>query len=422
MIASTGADRAAAVRDLLRRHTDRLVAWVRRNGWAGWDPYDVWDHPLGLWAMTHRSLPQRAAGVALGRLEELFPLGIRRAVGARRQVNAKAMGLFAAAFLDLERVEGEPRRFGRGTAADECFDWLDANGVACGGGVGWGYPFDWRSRVLIPRNTPTAVTSAFVGDAYWLRYTRQGDARALERCREICRFIVGGLNRSEPAADGAFCFSYTSVDRFQVHNANLLAAEFLVRVGRETENDEWIATGTDAGRFALREIRPDGTLPYWSEAQSQGLQQDLYHSGFEIRMLDGLARATGRDDFRTAADRYFQAWLRMFFAADGTPMFLPGRPDVIEVHSCAEAVLCAAALAGRPGLAAAELPAHLARSLDATVRYLWVPVGADAGYFAWISQPRYGRRVRTAIPLIRWGQAWMLRAMAAAAVALGEER
>lgn len=419
MIASPATDRPTATAGLLRLHIDGLVAWLQRNGWAGWDPYDVWDHPLGLWAAAHGSLPQRLAGGMLARVEEIFPLALRRVVGAEPRVNAKAMGLFAAAFLDLERVEGAPRRFGERPAADECFDWLDANRVPCGGGAGWGYPFDWRSRVLIPRNTPTAVTSAFVGHAYWLRHTRQGHPEALARCEEICRFLLGGLHRSPPGPDGSFCFSYTPVDRFEVHNANLLAAEFLVRIGRESGREDWVRTGVDAGRFALREIRPDGTLPYWSVAQSRGVQQDLYHSGFEIRMLDGIARATGREDFRAAADRYFETWLRMFFAADGTPTFLAGRPDVVEVHSCAEALLCAAALAGRPGLPADALPGHLGRSLEAAVRHLWVPSGAG-GYFAWINRPRYGTRLRTRIPLIRWGQAWMLRAMAAAALALRE--
>jgi hypothetical protein len=421
VITTPASGRRSAVREMLRFHTDRLVAWVERNGWAGWDPYDVWDHRIGLWASEHRTLPQRVAGALLGRIEERFPAGLRHAVGARRQVNAKAMGLFAAAFLDLERLEGAPRRFGPAPAGDACFDWLDANRVHCGGGVGWGYPFDWRSRVLIPRNTPTAVTSAFVGHAYWLRYLRQGDAAALARCEEICRFILGGLNRSDPEPDGSFCFSYTPVDRFQVHNANLLAAEFLVRIGRETGREDWLRTGVDAGRFALRELRPDGTLPYWSVAQSRGLEQDLYHSGFEIRMLDGIARATARVEFRAAADRYFETWLGMFFAADGTPTFVSGRPDVVEVHSCAEALLCAAALAGRPGLPRAELPGHVSRSLEAAIRHLWVATDAGSGYFAWTSRRRYGRRVRTTIPLIRWGQAWMLRAMAAAALALREE-
>jgi hypothetical protein len=421
LIAQPPASVDSRVPELLGRYTDQLLAWVDRNGWAGWDPYDLWDSPFGIWAMARESLPQRVAQALIGRVEERFPVAIRRLLGVEPRVNAKAMGLFAAGFLDLEAVEGAPRRLGGAAGSEQCFRWLDDNLVEHGGGVGWGYPFDWRSRLLIPRNTPTVVTSTVIGDAYWLRYRRQDDHDALARCEEICRFILGGLNRSSRRPDGSFCFSYTPVDHFQVHNANLLAAEFLVRIGGETRRDDWVLTGLDAGRFALAELRPDGSLDYWSAEQSGGLQQDLYHSGFEIRMLDRIAEATGREDFREAADRYLETWLERYFTADGVPHRIGDRPDTVEVHSCAEAILCAAQLAGRPALPRDRLPAHLAGSIEAAIRYLWVPVGG-AGYFAWISQPRYGTRVRTAIPMIRWGQAWMFRAMAGARLALRAER
>jgi hypothetical protein len=400
---------------------DRLVSWLDHNGWAGWDPYALWDHRLGIWAMSRRTVTRRIADALLSRTEELFPVALRRVLGARPAVNAKAMGLFAAAFLDLEEIEGEPRLIGGRPAAEQCFAWLDANCVSVGEGVGWGYPFDWRSRLLIPSGTPTAVTSAIIADAYWLRYRRRADLAALRRCEEVCRFFLSGLRRSARDADGAFCFSYTPVDDFQVHNANLFAAELLARVGAETGRAEWVRIGIDAGRFALRELREDGTLPYWSREQSIGLEQDLYHSGFEIRMLDGLARVTGAARFREAADRYLEAWRRMFFALDGTPLMLPG-VDLVEVHSCAEAILCAVQLAGRPAMQTEELPAHLERTLAAALRHLWVPTHLTAGYFAWTNRRRYGTRIRTAIPLIRWGQAWMLRAISAALYALEADR
>jgi hypothetical protein len=412
---ATSAGSADAV---LETYLARLIAWLESNGWSGWDPYDLWDNPIGLWAMAGESLAQRIANGVLSRLEELFPMAVRHVLGAQRQINAKGMGLFAAAFLDLEQVAGAPVQV-RGTPAmDQCFGWLEENRVRLGDATGWGYPFDWRTRVLIPRNTPTAVTTSIIGDAYWVRYARRGHAASLQRCEEICRFFLERLNRSPRASDRSFCFSYTPVDHFQVHNANLMVAEFLIRVGRETGRDEWAETGLDAARFALRETREDGSLPYWSNEQSKELQQDLFHSGFEIRSLDAIARLTGRAEFRAAADRYFQTWLADYFAPDGTPGFSGERPGAVEVHSCAEALLCASQLAGRPGLPVEALPAHVARSLAAAVRHLWVPTGKQAGYFGWISQPRYGVRIRTRIPLIRMGQAWMLRAMSLARVAL----
>ena len=198
-------------------------------------------------------------------------------------------------------------------------------------------------------------------------------------------------------------------------------AEFLARVGRETGRDDWVATGIQAGRFALREVRADGTLPYWSEAQSEGLQQDLYHSGFEIRMLDGLARITGGADLRAAADRYFRTWLERFFAADGTPTFLAGRPDVVEVHRLRRGAAVRRGARGPPGMPPRSLSTHLGRSLEAAVRHLLGADRAGRGVLR-LDQPAAVRAEGDDGDSVDcWGQAWMFRAMAAASLALGEE-
>jgi hypothetical protein len=402
---------------VLAGYLGQLLAWIEANGWSGWDPYDLWDNRFGLWAMAGRSFPRRLAGAAVTRLEESFPLAIRRAAGVSPRVHAKGMGLFAAAFLELEAVEGAPRLRDGKPAYDPCFEWLESNRVTVAGGCGWGHPFNWRSRVLIPRDTPTIVNSAIVGDAYWLRYRVRGEAAALGRCEDVCRFIVDGLHRSPSRSDGAFCFSYTPVDHFQVHNANLLGAEFLVRVGLEVGCRPWVDAGLAAGRFSLGEVREDGTLNYWSNAQATSLQQDTYHSGFEIRALDGLARLTGSDEFRRAADTYFATWLREFFSADGVPCFARGRHDILEVHSCAEALLCAVAMYESHRFARAQLVDHVQRVVRAAGE-LWVQAAPGRGYFAWRRRHVLGRPMTTAIPLIRWGESWMCRALSAAYGAL----
>ena len=404
---------AQPLADALRAHLDPLLVWVERNGFAGWDPHDLWDSGVGAWATAARSAPRRATRFLLARAQEVSPLLVRRLLGVPPLVQAKGMGLFASAFLRLEALEGAPRLIGGEPGYVQCFRWLDANRVACGGGGGWGLPFDWHSRVLIPRGTPTITTSSVIGDAYWRRYRLHGDDGALAQCEDVCRFFLGGLHRSD-GPKGTFCFSYTPVDTFQVHNANLLGAEFLVRVGAETGRAEWTQTGLRAARFSLNEIRADGTLSYWSDSQRQGrLHQDTYHAGFEIRALNGIARATGLDVFRRAADAYFQVWRRDYFEADGTPCLVRGSRGVVEVHSLAEALLCTAQMRAAGSLSGSEFVDTVARAFAAGSRALWVNDGRGAGWFGWARRPRYGTTVTSSIPLIRWGEAWMAEAMAA---------
>jgi len=404
---------------VLTRYIDPLFRWVQDNGWFGWDPYDIWDNSAGIWMLGRKSLAARVAGRIVGRLEEASPVLLRKLLAVRPRVNAKAMGLFAAAFLDLEAAEGKSRKLKGEPAYLPCFRWLDENRNTRFGGCGWGYPFDWQTRVLIPRFTPTGVNSAIIGDAYWLKYRYHQDREALARCEEICSFIATSLNRTSLRGDGSFCFSYTPLDRFQVHNANLFGAEFLIRIGKEVQREEWIRAGLDAGRFSLAEIRTDGTLGYWSNQQAfEGLQQDTYHSGFEIRALKGIARASGSTAFGSAAEKYFSVWRKDYFSESGAPCFVRGDHSVVEVHSCAESLLCPVAMCGTPGFTREDCMGHLKKVLPAVVSALWKQENPERGYFMWMSRRRFSSRKNLDIPLIRWGEAWMFRALAATLLAV----
>ncbi|WP_028894683.1 hypothetical protein [Syntrophorhabdus aromaticivorans] len=147
-------------------YLNHLLCWLENNGWAGWDPYDVLDNRIGLWMGKRENITQRIASALMSRAGDICPLMLRRSLSVCPQINGKAMGLFAASFLQLESKEGKPRLIDNQPGYIPCFQWLEENKVERFGGCGWGYPFDWRSRVLIPRNTPTVVNSAIIGDAY----------------------------------------------------------------------------------------------------------------------------------------------------------------------------------------------------------------------------------------------------------------
>lgn len=388
-----------------------LVNWLENNGWAGWDPYDIWDNRIGMWMAKRENIFERIASELISRVGSFSPVGLRKVFRVKPRINAKAMGLFAAGFLQLEAVDKVPRQINGEPGYVPCFRWLEEHKVVEFGGCGWGYPFDWRSRVLIPRDTPTVVNSAIIGDAYWLKYKYHGDRDALSQCENICQFIMTGLNRSGNRKDGSFCFSYTPLDNFQVHNANLFGAEFLVRIGTETGQSDWVETGIAAANFSLSEIRADGTLNYWSNEQAKGIQQDTYHSGFEIRALDSIACQTGSKEFRHAADNYFQTWLKDYFSKDGSPCLGRGRTNVIEVHSCAESLLCTVKMF-KSGNFSQELLLKHNQGVLSAVEKLWVQVASDKGYFASKMHEPFGFDIKVNIPYIRWGQAWMFNALA----------
>jgi hypothetical protein len=166
-----------------------------------------------------------------------------------------------------------------------------------------------------------------------------------------------------------------------------------------------------AGQFSLNELREDGSLSYWSKAQSyEGLQQDTYHAGFEIRALAGIAYSTGNSEFSEAAKNYFKTWLRDYHMDSGEPCFVRGSSKVIEVHSCAESLLCLARMHELKYIEKENLIIYAKNAFHAAIKHLWIQQ-KDIGYFA--SQKNLETNRVVNIPYIRWGEAWMLRAMSA---------
>jgi hypothetical protein len=385
---------ADAIRDLRE--------WIARNGWAGYDPYDVRGSVLFL-ALRRlagdgprvRRLPLRVAV----ELTQAFPLVARRALGVAPAINAHGMALLAAAYWTLGDVDA--RQAGR-----ECLDWLRANPAPDAGGLSWGYPFDWQSLTRIPRGTPSGFVSVVAGDAFWRAYEAEGSKADLDACARVCEFIVGSLRRTQTSA--GVCFSYTTADDLQVHNTNLLTAEFLDRIGRVVERDDWLELAATAASFTLAEQRDDGAIEYWADAQPRRVagHVDHYHTGNALRSLHRLWQRSADLRYRDARDRLYSYARGVLWAQrNGTtaPLTTPGRLYPIDIHACAESILYNAVLAD-------ELPE--ARALgDGAVKWTLTRMQMDGGRFGHLLVRRYGRDILVGIPYLRWSQAPMLLAL-----------
>lgn len=389
----------AAKASLLESSVQRLRRWVEGNGWAGHDPYDLAGHPLVARLERSRQWPLRAARRLVRKAARACPRGTRRALGVRKAINPKAMGLFAAAYTTLGQATGDRTSL---ATARECADWLLGHANTEHRGLCWGYPFDWQSIVFIPRGTPSSVVSATVGDGLWRLAEATGDPELWGACASICEFFVHGLNRDE-IDTATVCFSYTPADGFHVHNANLLAAEFLARVGSRMGLPHYVDLAVRAGNYALREQRRDGSLNYWGGSQDSHApgHRDCYHSGFEARALWGLWHATGDVRFRDAAEGLLGFFHRAYIRDDGSVWTRLDRQFPVDIHACAEALLC---------------PAALREAANARFEHTWPDVlhwvvGHMQNRDGSFAYRRYADGSIDRTPYLRWGQAWMFRAL-----------
>ena len=388
----------------------RLDQWFDHNGWAGWDPFDIKENPLYL-KCTAGALG-RVPGAFVRRAESYSPVAVRRMFGVKRRVNAKAMGLLTAAYTDLFAATGQEPYLAK---ARQCAQWLLQNTSPDYQGHCWGYPFNWQSKVLIPRGTPSSVVTSVVGDGFWRLYKCTGEERYLEVCRRITDFFLSHL-RLTYESDDAVCYSYTPIDDFQVHNANLYVAEFLTRVGTETDDEPLVEQGMKAARFALMEQNPDGSLCYWGKSQEERYSPggrcwvDHFHSGFEIRLLYGLWQNTSDESFRQAYQAYYDFYRANLYLDGGIPKYTPDSQYPVDIHACAEAILCNATL----------LPDHPEALLLLESVFHWTLENMEyrPGRYAYQIVQKGPLVKRVPVPFIRWGQGWMLKALGHAVLQL----
>ena len=377
-----------------------LERWIDANGWAGYDPFDLrgQDWYIRLFGMDGRLFYYVRAALHL--LELRLPQArIRKVLNVKPAINAKAVGLLASAYLTRCEKTGDEGSLQR---AEQALAWLNENrSDSTGSGISWGYPFHWNSRMFFPRGTPSAVVTATVGDAWLTHYEITSDPASLAVAEGISRFILEELNRPVDRPD-MLCFSYTPLDDFKVLNVSLFAAAFLARLGSLTANEEMLATANRAAAYVVSEQNPDGSFYYWGSEPLTHI--DHFHTGFVLRHLDTVMTLCSADFIDAPLRKGFDFYKARLFD-NGIPKNTPDSLYPIDIHSCAEALLCLAQLA--PKFGGHELMMSVFMFCTERMRH------EDGYYVSDLHRSMLGER-RTEIPYMRWGQAWMLLAFARA--------
>ena len=381
----------------VRQAYDAVYAWAAAEGFAGYDPFD------GLESRIFQATPLKH--MALARLAWLqmvkrAAVDLRDTLRVPKGINSKGIALFALAELSRFRDTLDEEHKSNALEHLETLRGLAIPGETPNGEPtkAFGYNFDWQSRAFYaPKGTRTIVPTAFAARAFIESYQLFGDDDDLDFVVDICRFIVGDLNRPHED-ENTVCFSYTPRDRSLIFNASLLAGETLASASAFTDDAEFMGLAAKSARYVIENQKKDGSWAYGPKLRHAWV--DNFHTAFILLSLKRINEAVPEIDAANAIRRGFDFWVENLFLPDGTPMYYDSDIFPVDIHSAAAAIAVLAEFSDEDDRA---LP------LAETVAAWTIENMRDAeGFFYY--QIRKDETIR--IPFIRWGQAWMAYALA----------
>lgn len=370
---------------------EKLRAWIEGHRFAGYEPYDVLNSPFLRGGWAHRP-PLSFVFLQTGK--RFGGLHLREALKVPPSRNPKALGLCLSAYCDLSQS---------GYEVSEKAAWLKAELIRLRSAgeeeYCWGYDWDYMSirGTRLPAFSPNSIASYFCGMAMLEMAEAFGDSEALEIAESVARFFVSRLNRSIES-ESAVCFSYTPNDRTLIYNSSALVGVFLARVGKLLGIAEYLSLARKAMVFLQRDQLETGGWYYGRRRRQKWI--DGFHTSYNICALLDYQTITGSGEFeqtKLLGHRYYQS---KFFTEEGAPKYFHNRVFPIDIHSCSQAILHFSAFAAIDG----EARALARNAFEWTMQNM---SAADGSFYYqrhrfWIDRS----------PYMRWGQAWMFRALA----------
>jgi hypothetical protein len=367
-----------------------LLIWGESRNFAGYEPFDLLNSAYlrGAWA---RKPPLAILLIQLGK--RFAGPRVRQWLKVPLSRNPKALGLCLSAYCDLARLGGD-------VAAEAA--WLKSELIRLRSpgehDFCWGYDWDYFSLrgSRLPAFSPNCIASYFCGMAMLEMGEVFGDAEALEIGESTARFMASRLNRSFESAE-ATCFSYTPNDKTLIYNSSALAGVLLARAGTLCGHGAWLSLARKAMVFLVQRQLPAGGWYYGHLRRQRWI--DSFHTSYNLCALLAYQSLTGDRSFEQAILAGHRFYQTAFFARDGAPRYYHNRTFPIDIHACSQAILHFVAFS-------AIDPAALERAWTTfhwTIKNMAAPDGSFyyQRHRLWTNRASY----------MRWGQAWMFRAL-----------
>ena len=281
----------------------------------------------------------------------------------------------------------------------------------------WGYPYDWVTRNgMIRSQTPLITSTPYAYEAFLqvteLLESEDGGRRTEDRNEDLLaqyKQIIQSIARHAAidikdfrTSENATSCSYTPYDGGGVINAAAYRSFLLTSASQVFSNDDYWKTAERNLNFVLENQNADGSWFYAVDGVRDFV--DHYHTCFVMKALAKIHTLTSHEATLKALSKGVNYYLTNLFDEDGLPKAFSKAPRLTvykrELYDCAECINLCLLLRGR-------FP-QLETTLETVVEGILKDWIKPDGSFR-------SRRLHVGwdnVPMHRWGQSQMFRALA----------
>jgi len=385
------------VNNPMPKSVDKLFNWVINNQYLGWDIYDGLNSPL------LRDIKNHYLRVVVLQVNKYCPINMRPFLKIEKGLDLKGMTLFAQAYASLYTTSGDERYLIEMQNAVEFIkekSLKEKYGYDC-----WAshyYPYTGIDRSTLSLETPDIIGTSQAIIALIESYKITKNAVEKEIASSAIEYLAEKLFIDDTKMP---FFKYTGLNENPAHitlNASAQAMEAISAFQDLEYHSNLQSICEKASRTLLQTQRDDGTWAYsiYHDGSTKSVQLD-FHQGYVIDgLLAYLPYSNDPESIRNCIIRASDYYQRVLFRDDGRSYYRYPLPYPIDIHNQAQGIITFSKLSRLDR-----------RYIDVANKIaLWTVKNMQdsSGHFYYQKWPI----ITNKIPHMRWGQAWMMLALA----------
>ncbi|MFC1748187.1 hypothetical protein ACFL2V_05210 [Pseudomonadota bacterium] len=369
---------------------DEVFTWSEAQGYRGYNKHDGLNSPVLKTLLGWSKWPRMVAIQGVMR----FPINLRPLLLSPKSYNPKGLSLFTQALLDRYKASGNQMYLQKAEALLQLL--LEQRSPGDWAGNCWGYHYPWQDPgFYAPTNTPNAVVSCFVCEAFLEAYRLTQKKEYLDIVASTIGFFTNNLTilKNEP---DEMCLGYMPVPMtMRVMDVSILIGTVMAQYSALSGNSSHSAMAERLVRYVINQQTNYHAWWYTDPSSDSHITHDNYHTGFILDALQRYMDATHDYQWQENYDNGLQFYAEKLFNDDGSPRWMNDKDFPHDIHGAAQGILTFSR----------HLDTH--NELVNNIIQWSLDNMYTKGRFYYQQTPTYTKR----FTLLRWCNGWMARGL-----------